>query len=371
MSDEILSNRFTQTGREDAWHKKGTHIADGTSLYDGALEAGLDVQIEVLPLTIQVPIGDQIVSLETGQHALVRMPHTHQGVDDPAHVIGTCSGRYHVLQNMDLVKAFEGVSKYYPLETAGVLKEGEIGFFTLNAGQFDVTVNGKQDPHKAFVYAIDHKAPGNALNIGAGSVRVVCFNTLTAAEQAARILIPLQHTEDIGVMVEQVAKALQALGSLQKANFDALQMMANKTMTAEAAKETFKFVWPDAKLSRTIVSLDTLTNPVDGEKGDQIDLVGNAIVRSDAIKAKIDTARRDMTVQQELVEYLRETAEIALGNMTDAQGLGLNAYTVMNAVSETLEHRSERKHGDVATDMLIGERARTMDRLNKYLLSQN
>lgn len=407
MSDEIWKERFTQAGRVDAWHKKGTHFDPSNkdlTLADVIKEAGADFTVEVRPLTIEIeapnpdypaniPDFDQLpderrvaiiqehgskptvkASLPTGQNALVRMPHIFRGKLDGAAVLGTGSDRYVPVQNSEIAAIFENVAKVYRPETCGVLQEGKIFFLTLNAGQFDVRVNGQDDAHNAYVYLFDQKVPGAMLTVGAGSTRVVCYNTYRAAQDSARILIPLQHDSNINAMITEVAKALQGLQSAQQALRDAFQMMANKAMSASEARSAFEIAWPTPKLSQTmtaIMSLDTSTNPVDSPNQSQIDQVANALSKLNETKLakdRVAEAEKALVKRVEFVEYLRETAESSLMHMADTERLGINGYTVLNAVSETLEHRADRVRGDVAADMLIGTRADVMDRVSKHLI---
>ena len=466
MSDEIWKERFTQAGRTDAWHKKGTHFDPSNkdlTLADVIREAGMDYRIEVLPLTVQVEVPDfdatpeystplpilqamewvregatvnmfdrrgvintmndypdldtddetmdprvwlddhsddyagvltdlgtfasnggsshpsnsltvaktKIVTLETGNNAIIRMPHAWHGAVDAAKVLGTCSDRYYPVQNTDLANMFEKVAATFRPETAGVLKSGEIAFFTLNAGQFDVRVNGHDDQHNAYIYVVDRKTPGSVLTVGAGSTRIVCWNTLQAGEASARILIPLLHDESINDMVAAIAKALEGLASAQQAMREAYQMMADKTMDITIARQTFEIAWPNPKLSRTVLSLDTATNPVDTANNTQIDQVAKALgafTEQKILADRIKAAEERLATMSERAEWMRETAEASLLHMADSENLGINGYTILNAVSETLEHRLERTRGDVASDMLIGDRARIMDTVSSHLL---
>jgi hypothetical protein len=471
MSDEIWKERFTQSGRADAWHKKGTHF-DPTNkdltLADVIVEAGMDYRIEVLPLSVDVEVPDfddpqsaidpnaipanviqaladvresgvinmfdragvidiaamydddagtwliankdrymdslnamgafvsgngvdpnnqlsmltaptsalavaktRIVRLETGQNAIIRMPHSWHGAVDAAKVLGTCSDRYTPVQNCDLAAMFETVSKTFRPETAGVLKQGEIAFFTLNAGQFDVRVNGHDDAHNAYIYVVDRKTPGSVLTVGAGSTRIVCWNTLQAGEASARILIPLLHDESINDMLTAIAKALEGLASAQKAMRDAYQMMADKPMTIDIARNVFEIAWPNPRLSQTVLSLDTASNPMDTANNTQIDQIAKAMgafTEQKILADRIKAAESRLADQMERAEWMRETAESSLLHMADAEGLGINGYTIFNAASETCEHRLERTRGDVASDMLIGDRSRILDRVYSHLM---
>lgn len=406
MSDEIWKERFTQAGRADAWHKKGTHFDSSDqsiTLADVVREAGADFEIAVKPLTIEldVPNPDWIghsipgwnqlddsakqillanssepefkhISLPTKQNAIVRLPHLWKGAMDGAVVLGTGSDRYVPVQNTEIAQIFEKVAVQYRPETCGVLQQGEIFFLTLNAGMFDVRVNGHDQEHNAYIYLFDRKTPGSMMQIGAGATRVVCWNTLHAAERSARIMIPLQHSDGIEKMIAAVAKALEGLQSSQQALRDAMDMMARREMSHEEAQNTFRLAWPDPQLSNTILSLDTLTNPIDSPNNSQIDQVAVAlskVAETQIIQDRINEAKKQYASKLEFVEYLRETANASLLHMSDTERLGINGYTVLNAVSETLEHRSERIRGDVATDMLIGERSRVMDRVSSHLLS--
>lgn len=264
MAHEIWQERFSQAGRVDAWHGLGTHFDVGvdTSLVELGKEAGLDYEIEVVPLTAQIQVAnpnyrelDQVtlatmnldeliaakaaaqenqfltVSLPVTQNAIVRMPQLWQGEWTDPKVLGVGSDRYVPISNRWLLEAFEPVAKIYRPETMGVLREGEIVFFTLNAGQFDIRVNGHDDKHNAYVYVTDRKTPGSVATIGAGSERIVCANTHRAAEASARILVPIQHSTGIHELIEAIAKALRGLSSAQEAHRQALQMMADHTLS--------------------------------------------------------------------------------------------------------------------------------------------
>lgn len=155
MSDEIFQSRFLQARRVDAWHKKGICFGDtsGTSLVELGRQAGLDFQIEVVPLSanIQIPnpaynpldpaalvnmtVDEMIAAkaaseagqfltmqLPTNQNAIVMMPHLYNGDLTDARILGTGTDKYVPIQNMWLLEAFESVAKHYPLETMGVLK---------------------------------------------------------------------------------------------------------------------------------------------------------------------------------------------------------------------------------------------------------
>jgi len=311
------------------------------------------------------------MSIPTNQNAIIRMPHYHAGKWHDAAVLGVGTDSYTPIQNIWLLEAFEAVAKIYRPETLGVLKEGEVVFFTLNAGMFDVRVNGRDDAHNAYIYGFDRKTPGSKLIIGVGGTRVVCWNTLQSAEENARILVPLQHSKGVHELIEAIATALRSLGSAQEAHRQALQMMADHTLSVSQAESVFSLAWPTPKLSATILSLDTLNNPIDSPINSQVDVVANALAKvaqSTTIQDRISKAEEELVRRTELVEYLRETAGGALRHMADDEGLGINGYTVLNAVSETLEHRSDRVRGDVAADMLIGSRSMVMERVSQHLI---
>jgi len=406
MADLIYQNRFSQAGRVDAWHKKGLHfdVTSETSLVELGKESGLDYPIEVVPLTAQIVIPNPLyrpidaaelaamslndliaakqaqaqaetvtVSLPSGQNAIIMMPHVYGGEQQEARVLGTSSDRYVPVQNRWLLEAFEPVAKLYRPETMGVLKDGEIVFFTLNAGMFDVRVNGRDDAHNAYIYAIDRKTPGSVFTVGAGSTRIVCYNTMMAAEAAARIMIPIQHSKGIEDLIGEIAKALRGLSSAQEAQRQALQMMADRTIDAADVQNVFQIAWPTPKLSQTILSLDTLTNPVDSPNASQVDQIALAMSKVGAatiIKDKIAKAEADYVAKVEFVEYMRETAQSAFDHMAIDEGLGSNGYVAMNAVSETLEHRTKRTRGDSSADMLVGNRSVIMERVSKWLIDR-
>lgn len=343
-----------------AWHRLGTvfsrdevwTLPDAARFINADYEVGVEEQVVVL----------DGVQYKTGKHMVVRKPYH----DEPTPAFwGEVSSNWEPIQNMALVEMFSKSGEVFELETMGLLDEGAIFFFTLRDEPFDIRVNGKDDAHESYFANFNFFRPGESIIFCKGSTRVVCWNTMMRMLSTAKVLMPLTHHKGVNALAAFVAKAMQQRASMAKAERDALQMMATKPITAERAVEGFKAAWPIPQRPKLLVSMDSL-------KANLTDLIGGTTVP--AIDENLDesTAKRIMrseAIWEDTCNRMRERQELAmvsLLNMADNEGLGMNEYTMLQAVTETEQWRAGAR-GNVDRSAILGPGADAATRLVKWM----
>lgn len=166
--------------RKDIWHRHGQQMQPGQSMEDWAKHAQMDWT------AIKVPA---IAALEGAQFDHIDPAKRFRNVDgrnfvvrsDTGHPLGYVSGQYQPVQPIEVLRWFEQyihVDENFQLDTAGVLKDGEI-IWALASYRDAISVAG--DAHKAkLLMTTTFDGSGSTINKGT-MVRVVCNNTLDAS----------------------------------------------------------------------------------------------------------------------------------------------------------------------------------------------
>lgn len=189
--DQMISGR-----NQTPWHKLG-EVVENFGIED--LYRIMGWKVDFVPLvTIN---GDK-----TDSFATVRMPN-HK--DQPKIVLGSgMSKSYSVLQNEDLIKLVEPfVQNGCALETAGTLKDGQRVWIMLRLAK-DLYV-GNDDVIQNYIMVSNDHTGRQSARFGLVSVRVVCQNTLNAAEGAAASkIIRIYHQGNVNENLKTVASML-------------------------------------------------------------------------------------------------------------------------------------------------------------------
>lgn len=190
MSANIFGSRFLGA-REPAWHGLGNVFTDPISASEAVVSCKLDYKVTKLPLTglVQTELGTQLVTVDN-KVMIAREP----TADDPEYrYFGVASPDYGIIQNIDVARALDKLTKEWPVETVGALGKGETIFITLDAG---ITTVAGEEVHEFFLVT-DTKDGGTTLKIAYTPVRVVCQNTLVLGLKQATISASLEHTAGI------------------------------------------------------------------------------------------------------------------------------------------------------------------------------
>lgn len=169
-----------------AWHGLGTTLpanSDARFSIDESIRlAGLDWRVEARPLYLAN--GQEV----EGHNAIVRA--------DNSRVLGVVSDRYKPLQNRDHFEWFRPFleSREVAFETCGALKDDALVWVLAKIQRPDAEVVPGDTIAKYLLLSSSHDGSA-ATSVGFCPIRVVCWNTLSAALSNERsALIKVRHT---------------------------------------------------------------------------------------------------------------------------------------------------------------------------------
>lgn len=185
--------------REAAWHGLGTVLQNAPNTREAIRLAGLDWQVNLAPVfagpSVQAPNDDRKPLHVRGEdlitchdaRAMVRSIHLPNG-DVRDDVLGIVGDRYTPLQNTDAFRWFDPLvaDGDCSLEAAGSVKEGRNVWILakINTKPLQVGRN-PQDVAAAYLLLSNSHDGTRAVTVAFTPIRVVCWNTLSAANRAA------------------------------------------------------------------------------------------------------------------------------------------------------------------------------------------
>lgn len=190
------------------WHGLGARIDDNISPEEMLKAAGLDWQVDLLPLKADKPDGTQISVKD--RFALVR--------SDNNRVLTIAGKSWRPLQNSEML---DFVGRYTRaggamLETAGSLRNGRTvwALANLNKG-FALAGGDKVDGY--LLFTSPHEV-GRAITVRTTTVRVVCKNTMILANSHSELNYSQNHLSDFNFesAKESVEKAHQNLAAASR-----------------------------------------------------------------------------------------------------------------------------------------------------------
>jgi len=196
---------------ETPWHGLGQELEQGASLDQWRRAAGLDWRIQRAP--VQYMNGD--VHTFPSQEVLYRSDN-----NEPLSIV---SSRYREVQPEDVLHFFKDLTEAsgYRLHTAGSLRGGRRIWALAETGKVSEVVNG--DPVAGYLLLATSCDKGMATTARFTSVRVVCANTLRAAESARNtsvVSVPHSTIFDPAAVKRRMGIAVSA--------FDAFMSQAKK-----------------------------------------------------------------------------------------------------------------------------------------------
>jgi len=211
MAHEILEHDQMISGRNiTPWHELG-EVSENVTIPD--LYRIMDWEVRKTKMeTVEIPIDESdnnfIPAILTDAYATVRMPH---GNETDGIVLGTgLSNSYQVLQNKELIQLVEPfVDQGCALETAGTLKNGQRVWIMLRLAK-DLHI-GQNDVIQKYIMVSNDHTGRQAARFGLVGIRVVCQNTLNAAEKqdyGTSNLIRIFHQGNVNENIKTVASML-------------------------------------------------------------------------------------------------------------------------------------------------------------------
>jgi phage/plasmid-like protein (TIGR03299 family) len=214
---------------ETPWHKLGTKVDKAMTAAEALSAAGLNWKVEKRPVSF-VNAGTGKQETVPDQFAVVRT--------DKEQALGVVGKVYQPLQNQEAFSFFDAVvqEKLAMYHTAGSLWGGTRIWLMAKLPQ-EVKVMGV-DKVDFFTLLVNSHDGSSGVRMRHTSVRVVCWNTLTAAlGEKGRAEFNVRHTVNMGIRVKD---AREALGIMTRTSGDFLQAaetLARKKLNSRLVEE--------------------------------------------------------------------------------------------------------------------------------------
>ena len=242
MSADFESGFFV---KKPAWHRLGQTIATAPNTREGIRLAGLDwtVQrrdIEVVPtlFTDAIPAEAEAEAkwptLAAPQPDLSAWKALVRDTDQQA--LGVVGKGYNVLQNAEAFEFFDPLLSCgdATLETAGSLRKGKTIWVMARLKQDPLVVRGDDHVMPYLLLSNTHDAT-QAVRVNYTMVRVVCANTLAAAQQGFSG-ISIVHKKGVSTALKQVRRLIQVRKNSLERVEEEYQAMARKDITEEGLR---------------------------------------------------------------------------------------------------------------------------------------
>lgn len=299
------------------WHGVGTTEKGIISAAEGLQKAGADFDVIKLPNIHILPSGKEIIS--DNSFFTLRT--------DTEAILGDKFGKvYEVLQNAEIFAIVDTILQKgtATIESAGVLEGGKKVFICLKINK-PLMIGGKDQVDQYLLIATSHDG---SLSITAMEtpIRVVCWNTLTAALNGAKGAIKIRHTNTSS---DRLVEAMKVLNMLDK----------DSDLLTEAY----------SKMQSTIISKEEMFN-----------YFGSVFCTPDEIK-EMQTGKNlqqaTKAKRQEQLNSVLTFANIGTGQAETLKDGQPTLWTAYNAVTGYIARKSFTTPNDRANSMLFGTSA--------------
>ena len=246
---------------ETPWHGLGERLERPATSQEAITAAGLDYKVELRP------IGTACGQYVPMRKAVVR--------NDSKEVLGVVGNKYVPIQNHQCFEFLDSVvaDGQVTYHTAGALGSGE-RIWMLAKLPNTIRVKGTDDITEQFLLLSNSHNGSSSLRVFFTPIRVVCANTLGAAERQGRKQgVSIYHRGDLAAKVGEAQKIL----GLASRFYDDLETKINQLASTQLSKlqlETyFQSLYPDpvdSKSKRAKNVRDDLTRLFDEGKGQDI-----------------------------------------------------------------------------------------------------
>ena len=331
-----------------AWHGLGNVFTDPLSMVEAVRLARLDYKVTLEDVYVQVADGAFMIE---GKKSITRHPMYNQDgslLEDEYHSFGIVSDNYGLLDNMWIAERMDWlVDGQWTVETAGALGKGETMFATLLLGEFELP---NSDHIKQFLLVRDGKTGKNKFKMAVVNLRVVCQNTLIAAESSASVEAEFVHNQDIKDDLDFRIKFLASLKNAQENTVQGLIDMLDTAMNEDRVKLILEHIYPyPSRPARAKITDEYTLETVPEEYHE---FFRKAQKSQSNYKYFINRANK-----------LRGTAEQLFGQFNDENPSSANTgYGLYQAVTESADWRNFNNADERSTGLLesalFGSRAK-------------
>ena len=348
---DIFGTRFVGA-RIPAWHHIGTVIQNPEEVTIGEMlkVGGIDYLYQSAPIGFTSPSGNFVGSKKV---AVLRSP-----VDGETEWVelGIVSEGYRYLQNEELARGLDAVAREtgWTFETVGALANGAQIFMTLSMGGISI----KGDELNQYLIVSDGKASGRSLQVSIATERVVCRNTLLAADASATTMIKIAHDAEVannyGFWTEYIAD----FKSGRERTIEELNRMADVRVTLAQAQEiiaaAFPLPKPNAKAKQAQEIADDPKVSVEMKERALERLLPGTV----SYQYEVDATEKKRAGALELLGRFNDGAEQGGSMAPDAlAALAGTGYAVLQAVTEVVDWAGAAPAAGAAGSALFGDGA--------------
>lgn len=330
--EQRADGRYSFVGlRQPAWHGLGKIIEAPISDADWMKEAGLDFQIEKMPLYRKDMEG------VPSHFAIVRT--------DNQKTLGVVSKAYEPVQNIALMEWLRGLDGFadVTIETAGVLGQGETVFISARCNGLKFGIGG--DEHRAYMLMTNGHIGNRRLTAGPTGTRAVCENTVSMATGHMNVDdtkgfalsgnlssgFTMRHTKNIADMMSDIQQAYARTSECWKMTEEVMRALALKPITEEMITDLF--TKPFAQPKKVNKDAEALA-----------ELISDAPNDAKAKEEEHDESVVATAMAQAREKRLREI--LASETCTRYEATRDTLFAGFNAVTEYVTHELNVKAGD-------------------------
>lgn len=312
MPAGILKNDKMFSVKETPWHRLGTVVQTAPSIQEAITLANLGWVAEAK----EIKTADGI-KVE-GKRAIMR--------SDTNECLGIVGTGYQTLQNTEAFKFFEPFveNELATLETAGSLWNGKKVFILAKIAGDDMVIDKKHDDVvKKYILLSNAHDGTQAVKVGYTPIRVVCQNTLSAAEESsASNLVRINHTTKVVETLFTVQETMDLVNRQFITTEEKYKQLAQMDINEADLRKYFKKVFSTKKLEKM------LENP------------------SEYTPEDVENFRK------KLIDRCEEVFEMEYAH---------NRWTMYNAANYYLNHERSRNEENTYKSLWFGD-ARNIDR---------
>jgi len=213
-----------------AWHGLGKVLPDSTrlSVEEGLVAAGLDWQVDLVPLEISGHEDDDHGSM-VGQ----RVPSMATIRQQDNTVLGVVGMRYNVLQNVEAFRWFQPFldANEATLHTAGSLHDGKRIWVLAKLNRQSIEVAEGDTIDKFLLLSNSHDGSAS-VRVGFCPIRVVCANTLAMGHKAGQLL-RLRHTSSLQATLTEVRDIVNTANEQFEATAEQYRALAARPISPD------------------------------------------------------------------------------------------------------------------------------------------
>ena len=312
MPAGILENDSLISVKETPWHRLGTVLQEAPSIEEAIVLANLGWKAEAKKL-----ITEDGINVE-GKRVIMR--------SDTNDVLGIVSTGYQTLQNTEAFKFFEPFVEngLATLETAGSLWNGKKVFILAKIAGDDMVIDDKNnDVVKKYILLSNSHDGTMAVKVGYTPIRVVCQNTLSAAEEGGSSdLVSINHTKGLVQTLYTVQETMDIVNRQFIVTEEKYKELAKMPIKPDDLRKYFKKVFSTKKLEMMLENPSEFT-PEDVEN-----------------------------FRKKLIDRCEEVFEMEYAH---------NRWTMYNAANYYLNHERSRNVENTYKSLWFGD-ARNIDR---------